>query len=76
MKNGTDWHPGDGRPAMVRTTTGEYRTPRSKRTPKTTRLNAEELRQFAVVQRYVRKMCGVATDAEVLRFLVRDWEPK
>ena len=42
----------------------------------TTRLTRDEMRQFRVVRRYVRSMCGEATAAEVLRFLVRNWEPK
>lgn len=39
-----------------------------------TRLTRGELRQFAAVKRYVRAFCGPVSDAEVLRFLVRDWQ--
>jgi hypothetical protein len=49
---------------------------RKTETVKTTRLDAEELRLFVKVRRYVRGMSGPVSDAEVLRFLIRDWEPK
>jgi hypothetical protein len=39
----------------------------------TTTLNAAERRDFARVRKYVRGWCGPVSDAEVLRFLVRNW---
>ena len=39
-------------------------------------LNASELKAFEVVRRYVKGMCGPASDGDVLRYLIRDWEPK
>jgi hypothetical protein len=44
-----------------------------KRWTLTTRLNGTEMRQFRAVARYVRGFCGPIPDAEVLRFLVRNW---
>jgi hypothetical protein len=49
---------------------------RPARRRKETLLNASELDAFAKVRRYVFKMCGPVSDAEVLRFLIRDWEAK
>ncbi len=40
----------------------------------TTTLNTAERRAFALVKRFVRSYCGTVSDAEVLRFLVRDWK--
>jgi hypothetical protein len=39
-----------------------------------TRLNRGEMRSFLKVRKYVRSFCGPVPDAEVLRFLVRNWE--
>jgi hypothetical protein len=38
-----------------------------------TRLNAEEMRDFRKVRKYVKSFCGKISDAEVLRYLVRNW---
>lgn len=38
-----------------------------------TRLNASEMRDFRRVRKYVWGFCGKVPDAEVLRFLVRNW---
>jgi hypothetical protein len=42
----------------------------------TTRLNAEELRDFKKARKYVISFCGKVSDAEVIRFLVRNWAGK
>lgn len=39
----------------------------------TTTLNTAEQRAFSLVKRYVRGYCGSVSNAEVLRFLVRNW---
>jgi len=39
----------------------------------TTTLNAAERRDFARVRKFVRGYCGPVSNAEVLRFLVRNW---
>ncbi len=39
----------------------------------TTTLNAAEQRDFAKVRKFVRSYNGVTSNAEVLRFLVRNW---
>jgi hypothetical protein len=45
----------------------------AKRVKLTTRLDRGELKQFRKARRYVRGFCGPVSDAEVLRFLVRNW---
>lgn len=45
--------------------------PKKKRV--TTTLNPAEQRAFALVLRYVQSHCGPVSEAEVLRFLVRNW---
>ncbi len=44
-----------------------------KRKRLTTRLTPEEVRLFKIVARYARQMCGPVSDAEVLRYLIRNW---
>jgi hypothetical protein len=39
----------------------------------TIRLTAKEMRDFRAVRKFVRAYCGEVSDAEVLRFLVRNW---
>jgi hypothetical protein len=39
----------------------------------TTALDRHELRQFKKVAKFVRGHCGPVSDAEVLRYLVRNW---
>ena len=39
----------------------------------TTRLTKEELYLFKVIKKHVVKFCGKVSDAEVLRYLVRNW---
>lgn len=51
--------------------TGGPVKPRKKRVATT--LNRAEQRAFARVRKYVRSYCGPVSDAEVLRFLVRNW---
>jgi hypothetical protein len=46
---------------------------RAKRKRLTTRLNANEARLFKKIARFVRGFCGPVPDAEVLRYLVRNW---
>ena len=41
-----------------------------------TRLNSEEMKDFRRVRKYIYSFCGKVSDAEVLRFLVRDWTGK
>ena len=48
----------------------------SKRRRKTTTLNTAELRLFVKARQYVRSMCGKVSDAEVLRYMIRDWVPR
>ena len=38
-----------------------------------TRLNTSELKDFKKARKYVYSFCGKVSDAEVLRFLVRNW---
>ena len=38
-----------------------------------TQLTREELAQFRAVRKYVVGFCGKVSNAEVLRYLVRDW---
>jgi len=38
-----------------------------------TRLTNKEFEQFRVVKKYVVGFCGQVSDAEMLRYLVRDW---
>lgn len=45
----------------------------AKRKRVVTRLNSREMRDFRSARKYVRSFCGKVSDAEVLRFLVRDW---
>ena len=42
----------------------------------TTRLTPAEMRAFREVRKFVCSYCGKVSDAEVLRFLVRNWEPR
>ena len=46
---------------------------KAKRKRVVTTLTASEQRAFALVKRFVQSYCGRVSDAEVLRFLVRDW---
>lgn len=47
-----------------------------KRRRVTTTLNAAERSALRRVRRYVKALSGIDTDAEALRLLVRNWEPK
>ena len=38
-----------------------------------TRLGRDELKSFGRVKKYVVGFCGHVSDAEVLRFLIRNW---
>jgi hypothetical protein len=39
-------------------------------------LDASELKAFEAARRYVNDMCGPSSDGDVIRFLIRDWDPK
>lgn len=39
----------------------------------TTQLTTEELKQFRAIKKYVMGFCGSVSNAEVFRFLVRNW---
>jgi hypothetical protein len=51
-------------------------TGRSGRLRFATSLDLEGLRRFKAIRKYVRAMCGPVSDAEVLRFLVWNWDSK
>lgn len=40
---------------------------------KTTRLTSEELQKFQLIKMWMTGYCGEVSDAEVLRYLVREW---
>jgi len=48
----------------------------AKRVVCSTSLDLEGLRRFKAIRKYVRAMCGPVSDAEVLRFLVWNWDSK
>ena len=41
-----------------------------------TRLTSDETKSFRKIKRFVIGYCGKVSDAEVLRYLVRDWVQK
>lgn len=38
-----------------------------------TRLTDEELKQYSLIRQYVVGFCGEVSEAEVLRYLIRNW---
>lgn len=46
---------------------------KAKRTRIATLLNQAEVKQFRVVEKFVRAYCGKVSRAEVLRYLIRNW---
>lgn len=40
---------------------------------KTTRLTRDELQKFQRIKKWMTGYCGKVSDAEVLRYLVREW---
>lgn len=56
-------------------TSGPTTTKRAKKYVRrfSTRLTKEELVRFRTIKKYVVGWCGPVSDAEVLRYLVREW---